>query len=182
MFHIVRKMEKHTTNDIFQELNQTYKIALDLLHKVQDVLDEDPAFDLSGVCEADEVYIVAGEKSTKQASPKRGTFDTDKPPVVTFVQYFYGRVLFLVQENLRDVVKNTVEYGDEEDPAVLCMDQYAIEKNDKCDEIDGYSVINYHDHFVIGDAHANSCKTATASFAPVCGSSEVSQNTTYRAI
>jgi hypothetical protein len=32
---------------------------------VQDALEEDPEFDLSGVCEADEFFVVAGEKDIK---------------------------------------------------------------------------------------------------------------------
>lgn len=32
MFHIIRKMEAHTTNDIFQELDWTYKVVLDVVH------------------------------------------------------------------------------------------------------------------------------------------------------
>jgi len=62
MFHIVRKIEEHTTNDIFQELDRTYKTVLDFVHEVQDALADDPEFDLSGVCEADEIYVIAGEK------------------------------------------------------------------------------------------------------------------------
>ena len=63
-------MEGHTTNDIFQELDRTYKTVLDFVHEVQDALEDDPEFDLYGVCEADEVYVVASEKGTKQASPR----------------------------------------------------------------------------------------------------------------
>jgi len=90
MFHIISKMKGHTTNNIFQELDRSYKTVLDFVHEVQDALDEDPEFDLYGVSEADEVYVVAGEKGTKQASPRsrglkkgRGTFESDEPPVVT---------------------------------------------------------------------------------------------------
>ena len=71
-------MEEHTTNDIFQELDRTYKTTLDFVHELQDALEEDPEFDLSGVCEADEVSVVAGEKGTKQASPReRGLSQKD---------------------------------------------------------------------------------------------------------
>jgi homoserine dehydrogenase len=81
MFHIISKMEGHTTNNIFQELDRTYKTVLDFVHEVQDALEEDPEFDLYGVCEADEVYVVAGEKGTKQASPReRGLKKRDAEP------------------------------------------------------------------------------------------------------
>ena len=72
MFHIIRGMEEHTTNEIVHELNRTYKTVLDFVHEVQDALAEDPEFDLSGVCAADEVYVVAGEKGLKdeEGSPR----------------------------------------------------------------------------------------------------------------
>ena len=70
MFHIISKMKGHTTNDICHELDRTWKTVLDFVHEVQDALEDDPEFDLSGVCEADEVYVVAGEKGTNQASPR----------------------------------------------------------------------------------------------------------------
>jgi hypothetical protein len=70
MFHIISKMKGHATNDIFQELDRTYKTVLDFVHEVQDAPEDDPEFELSGVCEAAEVYVVAGEKDTKQTSPR----------------------------------------------------------------------------------------------------------------
>ena len=70
MFHIISKMGGHTTDGIFQELDRTYKTVLDFVHEVQDALEGDPEFDLYGVCEADEVYVVARKKGTKQTSPR----------------------------------------------------------------------------------------------------------------
>jgi hypothetical protein len=70
MFHIISKMEANTTNNIFHELDRTYKTVLDFVHELQDALEEDPEFDFSGVCEVDEVSMVAGEKGIKQASPR----------------------------------------------------------------------------------------------------------------
>ena len=70
MFHIIRKMEEHTTNDIFHELDRTYKTVLEFVHEVQGALADDPEFELSGVCEADEIYVVAGEKGLEQDDPR----------------------------------------------------------------------------------------------------------------
>ena len=70
MFHIIRGMEEFTTEKIAQELDRTYKTVLDFVHEVQDGLEHDPEFDLYGVCEADEIYVVAGEKGVKQESPR----------------------------------------------------------------------------------------------------------------
>jgi hypothetical protein len=89
----------------------------------------------------------------------RGTFESDKPPVVTLVGRSDGRVRFLVREDLEDVDEDIVEYGDEDDLAILCTDQYSIYDGiDEHDEIDSHLVINHHDHYVVGDAHANSCE------------------------
>jgi hypothetical protein len=33
------------------------------VHELQDALEEDPEFDFYGVCEADEVYVVAVRKA-----------------------------------------------------------------------------------------------------------------------
>jgi hypothetical protein len=56
---------------------------LDFVHEVQDALEEDPEFALSGVCEADEVYVVAGEKGLEdeEGSPReRGLTKKDAEP------------------------------------------------------------------------------------------------------
>ena len=97
-----------------------------------------------------------------------------------FVRRSDGRVRFLVRENLEDVDEDIVEYGDEDGPAILCTDQYSIYDGiDESAEIDDHLVINHDDHYMIGDAHTNSCENHH-SFP--CRVSEVSQNTTYRAI
>jgi transposase-like protein len=70
MFYIIREMEESTTEKTAQELDRTYKTVLDFVHEVQDLLEEDPEFDLYGVCEADEIYVVAGEKGIEQESPR----------------------------------------------------------------------------------------------------------------
>ena len=93
MFYIIREMEESTTEKTVQELDRTYKTVLDFVHEVQDALDDDPEFDLTGVCEADEIYVVAGEKGLDQDEPRdrglkngREPFESDKPPVVTLVR------------------------------------------------------------------------------------------------
>jgi len=48
MFHIISKMEGHTTNSIFQELDRTYETVLDFVYDVQDALEEDPELTSTG--------------------------------------------------------------------------------------------------------------------------------------
>jgi hypothetical protein len=148
-------MGESTTEQTTHKHDRTYKTVLDFVHEVQDALDDNPEFDLTGVCEADEVYVVAGEKGLDRDEPRdrglkkeRGTFESDKPPVVTFVR-----------ENLADGDEDIVEYGDEDDPAILCTDQDSIsDGTDESDEIDVHPVINHDEHYVVGDAHTNSCE------------------------
>jgi hypothetical protein len=81
MFYIIREMEESTTEQTAQELDRTYKTVLDFVHEVQDALDDDPEFDLTGVCEADEVYVVADEKGLNQDEPRdRGLKRKDAEP------------------------------------------------------------------------------------------------------
>ena len=74
-------MEEDKTPEIIQELDQTYKTVLDFVHEAQDAFDDDPGFDLTGVCEADEISVVAGEKGLDQNKPRdRGGKKTDAKP------------------------------------------------------------------------------------------------------
>jgi transposase-like protein len=87
---------------------------------------------------------------------------------VTLVRRSDGRVRFLVRGDLEDVDEDIVEYGDEDDLAILCTDQYSIydgiDEHDEHDEIDGHLVINHHDHYAVGDAHTNSCENRHSFF------------------
>jgi transposase-like protein len=88
-----------------------------------------------------------------------GTFESDKPPVVTLVRRSDGQVRFPVREDLEDVDEDIVEYGDEDDPAILCTDQYSIYDGiDEYDGIDGHIAIDHDEHYVVGDVHTNSCE------------------------
>jgi transposase-like protein len=52
---------------------------------------------------------------------------------------------------------NIAEYGDE--TVILCTDQYSIYDGiDEYDEINGHLAINHDDHYVVSDAHTNSCE------------------------
>jgi hypothetical protein len=88
---------------------------------------------------------------------RRGTFDSDKPPVVTLVRRIDRRVRFLVRDDLEDVDEDIAEYGDE--TAILRTCQYTIYDGiDEYDGIDGCLAINHDEHYVVGDAHVNSCE------------------------
>jgi len=95
MFYIIKEMESKSTSMIAMELDRDYESVLRFVHEVQGVacrhLSE---FTLEGVIELDETYPHAGNKGVKQRKPRkrglrkrgRGTWKSDKPPVVTMVK------------------------------------------------------------------------------------------------
>ena len=62
MFYIVKEMRSERSAQIARDLDRDYEAVLNYVHKVQDVSGDIDEFDLYGVCEADEVYVTAGEK------------------------------------------------------------------------------------------------------------------------
>ena len=76
---------------------------------------------------------------------------------MTLVRRSDGRVRFLVRENLQDADEEIAEYGDES--VILCTNQYDIYDGIEAhDGVDGHLAVNHSDHFVVGDAHTNSCE------------------------
>jgi len=95
MFYIVKEMEVKSTNQISKELNRDYESVLRFVHEVQGAAGKHlRKFTLEGVIELDETYPHAGNKGVKQRKPRkrglrkrgRGTWKSDKPPVVTMVK------------------------------------------------------------------------------------------------
>ena len=68
-----------TTAQITRDLDRDSEAVLDFGHEVQEISGKIGEFELSEVCEADEVYMTAREKG-------RGDFEGDKPPVLTLVR------------------------------------------------------------------------------------------------
>jgi transposase-like protein len=62
MFYIVKEMRSEPTAQIARDLDRDYEAVLDFVHKVQDASGDIDEFELSEVCEADEIYVTAGEK------------------------------------------------------------------------------------------------------------------------
>lgn len=62
MFYITKEMRSERLAQIARDLDRDYKAVFNFVHKVQDVSGDIDEFDLDGVCEADEVYVTAGEK------------------------------------------------------------------------------------------------------------------------
>ena len=149
MFYILKEVRSEPTVQNARDLNCDYETVLNFVHEVQVVSAEIDEFDLYDVCEADEIYVTAGEEGLEDEdeSPRerglkkrRGDFEGDKPPVPTFVRRRDGRVRFLVREDLQDVDEDIAEYGD--GSVILCTDHCST-YNDIEDEegVDGHLTV-----------------------------------------
>ena len=67
MFYIIKEMRSEPTAQIARNLDRDYEAVLNFVYKVQDVSGDIDEFDLYDVCEADEVYVTAGEKGLEDA-------------------------------------------------------------------------------------------------------------------
>lgn len=68
MFYTVKEMQSQPTAQIAHD----YEAVLDFVNEVQDVSDGIDEFDLYEVCEADKIYVTAGEKGLEdgESSPR----------------------------------------------------------------------------------------------------------------
>jgi transposase-like protein len=83
MFYIVKEMRSEPTAQIVRDLDRDYEAVLNFVHKIQDVSGDIDEFALYDVCEADEVYVTAGEKGreAEDGSPReRGLSKRDAEP------------------------------------------------------------------------------------------------------
>lgn len=126
---------------------------------------------LSGVVEADEVYQTAGLKGKfKRAGkgrrrgkrkPGRGTYESDKLPVISLVERGSGVVLYFAVPNMKlgqvvRVVRNHVASG-----SVLVTDEFSVYNS-----LSGYvhCSVNHSERFADGLVHVNSCESANFDF------------------
>jgi len=78
MFYIVKEMRSEPTAQIARDLDRDYEAVLNYVHKVQDVSGDIDEFDLYDVCEADEVYVTAGEKGLEDENGESALARTQK--------------------------------------------------------------------------------------------------------
>jgi len=115
--YISRELEKNKSiNRISKDLGRRYKHVMKAAHKVMKRVEARKLLErLSGVVEADEMYVSAGKKGTRCLSRKprkrglklrsRGTRGKDKPPIMGVLERGGKAVLKVA----RDVSKKTVD-------------------------------------------------------------------------
>jgi len=70
MFYMIKEMRSVPTAQIASDLNRDYEAVLNFIHEVQELCGDLTGVSLSGICEADEIYVTAGEKGIEQESPR----------------------------------------------------------------------------------------------------------------
>jgi hypothetical protein len=72
MFYTVKEMRSEPTAQIARDLDRDYEAVLNFVHEVQETSGDIDEFELSEVCEADEIYVTAGEKGREDedSSPR----------------------------------------------------------------------------------------------------------------
>lgn len=95
MFYIVKEMEHKSTSQIAKEIDRDYDSVLNFVHDVQEIASKYArGITIEGIVEIDEIYVHSGNKGKRQDKPRtrglrkpgRGTWEGDKPPVVTIVK------------------------------------------------------------------------------------------------
>jgi len=95
MFYILKEMAAKSTLQIAEELGRDYDSVLNFVHEAHGVASRHAQkVALEGVIELDEVYVHAGDKGQKRGRARRrglrrrgrGSWEGDKPPVVTIVK------------------------------------------------------------------------------------------------
>ena len=92
MFYILKEMEVKSSYQIAEELDRDYDSVLNFVHELASRYAQ--RITLEGIIELDEIYVHAGEKGERKEKARsralkkrgRGTWEGDKPPVVTMVK------------------------------------------------------------------------------------------------
>lgn len=139
-------------------------MVLNFPHQLQERCGDLAELTPREVCEADEIYVTAGEKGHEQAEARdrglkngRGSFESGQPPVVSLVRRADGRTRFLAREDLQDIDEAIAEASD--GSVMLCTDGYEVyDGNEESDGFDAHLAVTHADHLVLGDAQTNSCE------------------------
>jgi transposase-like protein len=67
MFYMIKEMRSVPTAQIASELNRDYEAVLNFRYDLQELCGELDELTLTDVCEADEIYVTAGEKGKEKA-------------------------------------------------------------------------------------------------------------------
>ncbi len=158
---------------ISQFLNIAYSNAYGMVKKIRSVIStEEGKRILHGniELEIDEMYITAGQKGKKnpyrlprkrglKAPPGRGTFDKDKPAIVTFVCRDTKETMFFVPEHLSGdwVIDKIRDHTDSEREITIYTDEYKMYSKL---ENAGYKhkTVDHSIEYVNGDVHINNCE------------------------
>ena len=163
MFYIILSMETKSANQISRELGRDYESVLNFVREVQELAKRIGGIRLEGICEADEVYLNSGDKGVKEENPRkrglsvkgRGTYEGDRPPVMTLVRRSDGMTEFVVMNDIRKAVEEIRSRASKD--CVIITDNYPA--YDRLDPIGmNHMRINHSERYADGDIHVNRCE------------------------
>lgn len=167
MFYILKEMEHKSTLEISNELGRKYDSVLAFVREVQTVSEKiETGVTVKGLIEIDEIYITAGEKGIKQDKPRkrglkkrgRGTFDKDKPPVMTFTER-RGKTRFFVKKNLSKKDTNDTLKDISEGKIVVNTDEYSIYGSlSELENVKEHRTVNHSECYAKDGVHVNTAE------------------------
>jgi len=97
---------------------------------------------------------------TKRRGRGRGTYESGRPPVVTMVERFTGRVKFIVAESLSISVINGLVINHVDGPVIVYTDEYKVYNGlSELSIVVDHRRVNYSEGvFADGDAHINTAE------------------------
>jgi len=97
---------------------------------------------------------------TKSRGRGRGTYESGRPPVITMVERFTGRVKFIVAERLSISVINELVINHTDGPVIAYTDEYRVYNGlfELSVVVDHHRVNHSEDIFADGDARINTAE------------------------
>lgn len=167
MFYILKEMEYKSTSEISKELGKAYDSVLCFIREVQNISGNiEAGLLLKDIVEIDEIYITAGEKGVKQDKPRRrglkkrgrGTYEKDKPPVMTFTER-RGKTRFFVKKNLSKEETNNLLKSICEGKVVINTDEYSIyEGLNDLENVKEHKSVNHSKEYAKEGVHVNTAE------------------------
>lgn len=172
-FVMIALLSTNSILNISQLLNIAYSNAYRMVKKIRSVIStEEGKRNLYGdiELEIDEMYVTAGCKGKKKtecqprrrglrANRGRGTFEKDKPFIVTFVCRDTKKTLFFVPEHLseRYITDQIQGHTDRESEITIYTDEYKMYSKL---ESEGYKhkTVDHSIEYANGNTHINNCE------------------------
>ncbi len=172
-FVMIALLDTNTILFLSEFLNVAYSTSYYMAKKIRSVISvEEGKRILYGdiVLEIDEMYISSGQKGEKnldrpprrrglRANRGRGTFEKDKPAIVTFVDRTTKETMFFVPEHLSEdnIIDKIGRHTDGERKITIYTDKYKMySKLERAEYL--HKSVDHSIEYVNGNIHINNCE------------------------